>query len=88
MGWRIEYLQSARKDVQKLDSQTRHRLRNYLEQRVAKLDDPRQLGKALQGRHAGLWRYRVGDYRLVCQLRDEALVVLVVRVGHRREVYR
>lgn len=52
------------------------------------MEDPRQLGKPLQGRLSELWCYRVGDYRLVCELRDEALVVLVVRIGHRREVYR
>ena len=54
---------------------------------MAKLDDPRQLGKPLKGQHSELWRYRVGDYRVVCDLRDEVLVVLVVRIGHRKEVY-
>jgi mRNA interferase RelE/StbE len=74
--------------VRKIDPAARQRIREYLEQRVANLSDPRQLGKPLKGELASLWRYRVGDYRLIYELRDEVLVVLVVRIGHRREVYR
>jgi mRNA interferase RelE/StbE len=74
--------------VRKIDPAARQRIREYLEQRVANLSDPRQLGNPLKGELASLWRYRVGDYRLICELRDEVLVVLVVRIGHRREVYR
>jgi mRNA interferase RelE/StbE len=59
-----------------------------MEQRVAGLDDPRQLGEPLKGQWASLWRYRVGDYRVVCELRDQELVILVVRLGHRKDVYR
>lgn len=88
MTWVIEYLQSARKTVEKIDPQTRRRIRDYLEYRVAELDDPRKLGKSLKGRLSELWRYRIGDYRVVCELRDKDLVVLVVRIGHRKEVYR
>ena len=87
MTWRIEYARSTQKDVQKLDRKARQRIRQYLEERVAQLDDPRHLGKPLKGRLSELWRYRVGDYRVICELRDEALVVLVVRIGHRKEVY-
>lgn len=87
MVWKIEYTRSAQKDARKIDRQARQRIRKYLEGRVAELGDPRHLGKALQGRLAELWCYRVGDYRIVCELRDEALVVLVLRIGHRREVY-
>ena len=78
MAWRIEYLQSARKSVQKIDPQDRQRIRDYLEQRVATLEDPRQVGRSLKGRLSELWRYRVGEYRILCELRDEACVVLVV----------
>lgn len=87
MAWRIEYLKSARKDVERLDRQVRHRIRDYLEQRVAALDDPRELGKPLKGQLATLWRYRVGSHRVICELRDHEVVVLVVRVGHRKDVY-
>lgn len=88
MAWRIEYARSAQKAVKKLDPPTQQRIRDYLERRVASLSDPRELGDPLKGQLAGLWRYRVGDYRVVCQLNDDALVVLVLRIGHRRHVYR
>jgi mRNA interferase RelE/StbE len=78
----------VQRQVRKIDPAARQRIREYLEQRVANLGDPRQIGKPLKGELASLWRYRVGDYRLICELRDEALVVLVIRIGHRREVYR
>ena len=87
MTWRIEYARSAQQAAKNLDHRARQRIRQYLEERVAKLDDPRQLGTPLKGQHSELWRYRVGDYRVVCDLRDEVLVVLVVRIGHRKEVY-
>ena len=88
MTWTIEYARSVRKDVRKLDHQARERIRHYLEERIASLDDPRQLGDPLRGTMAGLWRYRVGDYRVIAEIQDDRLVVLVVRVGHRKAVYR
>ncbi|WP_163578161.1 type II toxin-antitoxin system RelE family toxin [Halomonas faecis] len=87
MTWSIEYLASARKSFRKLDPQQRRRIRAYLEERVLSLPDPRQLGKPLKGELAQLWRYRVGDYRIICQLNDDRLVVLVVRAAHRKNVY-
>ena len=63
------------------------RILKFLYERVEKLDDPRTIGGRLQGTLSGLWRYRVGDYRLICSLEDDRLVVLVLRIGHRREVY-
>ena len=59
-----------------------------MDHRVAVADDPRQLGAAMVGDRAGQWRYRIGDYRVICQLIDDRLVILVIDVGHRREVYR
>ena len=89
MAWTIEYDLGARKHIQKLDSQTRRRLRNFLEVRIAGLENPRQSGQALQGTQLGqFWRCRVGDYRIICDLQDQRLVVLVIEIGHRREVYR
>jgi mRNA interferase RelE/StbE len=88
VAWTIEYAESVQKTVRKLDAQGRQRIRVFLEERVAKLDDPRSTGKALSGSLAGLWRYRVGDYRIIARIEDDRLVVLVVGIGHRKEVYR
>lgn len=66
MTWTIEYAVSVQKPVSKLDPQTRKRIRSYLEEKIGKLDDPRNQGKALTGSLSGLWRYRVGDYRIIC----------------------
>jgi mRNA interferase RelE/StbE len=75
--------------MRKIDPQTRQRIRAFLQERVAALDNPRQTGAALQGSELGnYWRYRVGDYRIICDIQDHKLVVLVVEIGHRREIYR
>lgn len=87
MAWRIDFTKAADKALRKLDRQTAGRVLDELEE-IAKLDDPRSRGKALTGNLAGLWRYRVGDYRVVCDIEDGVLVILVVDVAHRREVYR
>jgi mRNA interferase RelE/StbE len=87
--WTIEYRADARKSVEKLDSQTRKRIRNFLESRLATLEDTRTTGKALKGSELGsFWRYRVGDYRILCDIQDQRLVVLVIEIGHRREICR
>jgi mRNA interferase RelE/StbE len=88
VAWTIEYAESVRESVEKLDQQTCRRIRSYLESRVVLLDDPRSQGKALTGPLGGLWRYRVGDYRIVCEIQDGRLVVFVVTIDHRSEVYR
>ncbi|MDB5526171.1 MAG: hypothetical protein JWM58_3934 [Rhizobium sp.] len=87
MAWTIEYDFAARKNVEKLDRQTRHRLRTFIHERLATLDDPRSIGKALKGSKLGsFWRHRVGDYRIICDLQDNLLVILVIEIGHRRDV--
>ena len=88
MTWRIEYAQSVQKTVSKLDSKSRSRIKDFLEGRLAALDDPRQIGDGLTGPLQGAWRYRVGDYRIICRIHDDRLVVLVIKIGHRSEVYR
>lgn len=89
MAWTIEYARSARKFVEKLDRETRKRIRSFLEERLVTLHDPRQVGDALQGALLGnYWRYRVGDYRIIWDLQDSRLVVLVIEIGNRRDVYR
>jgi mRNA interferase RelE/StbE len=89
VAWTIEYAQSPRKPMEKLDPMVRRRIREFLSVRIALLDDPRQLGEALQGtRYAGLWRYRVGEYRILVDIRDAVVTVIVVGGGHLGEVYR
>ena len=89
MAWTIEYARSARKFIQKLDPQSRTRINSFLQERLLSLHDPRQVGDSLQGTRLGsYWRYRVGDYRIICELQDHRLVVLIVDIGHRRDVYR
>jgi mRNA interferase RelE/StbE len=89
VAWTIKFDFLARKHVQKLDPQIRNRIRAFLYERVALLDDPRQLGDALQGSVLGkFWRYRAGDYRIICDIQDQRLVVAVIDVGHQRDVYR
>jgi len=89
MGWKVELSPGADRDLDKLDPQHARRILRFLFQRVARLDDPRSIGEPLQGQRLGeFWRYRVGDYRLVCAIQDDCLLVLVVKIGHRRDVYR
>ncbi len=87
MAWKVELSSGAERQLRKLDPGTARRLGTYLRTLVAETSDPRERGKALTGPMKGLWRYRVGDYRLVCELIDQRLVVLVVRLGHRSCVY-
>ena len=88
MAWQIEYADTARAQLRKLDKQIARRIIDFMDERVAPLDDPRSVGKALTGPLGDFWRYRVGDYRVICDMQDGALRVLVVRVGNRREIYR
>lgn len=88
MTWAIEFLPEAAKELKKLDRAVAARIVETLERRIAVLDDPRAIGSALVGDHAGYWRWRIGDYRVVARIEDERITILVVRVAHRREVYR
>lgn len=87
MAWRIDFTRNADKAMRKLDKGVAARVFDELDE-IAKLEDPRSRGKALTGNLAGVWRYRVGDYRILCDINDGRLVILVVDVAHRREVYR
>ena len=88
MAWTIEYAETAKKQLRKLDKLTARRIVDFMDERVAPSDDPRELGKALKGSLGYLWRYRVGDYRVLCDIQDGVLTVLVLQIGNRREVYR
>ena len=88
MVWRIEYAESVQKDVRKFDAQERKRIRDFIEVKVANLEDPRSLGKPLSGGLSGLWRYRVVNYRVIANIEDRDVRILVVKIAHRKEVYR
>ena len=89
MAWRIEFDPAAVKELRKLDRPVQQRLLGFLRLRVAPLEDPRTIGEALAGQRLGaFWKYRVGDWRLICDIQDERIVVRVLRLGHRREAYR
>lgn len=87
MAWKIEYMDGARRQLHKLNPQTARQILDYMDHRVAPLADPRLLGKALTGNLKGLWRYRVGDFRILCSVEDKRITVVVVEVGHRRDIY-
>ena len=86
--WTIEITRSTEKQIKKLDHQAQASIVRFLRERVQSAENPRKWGKPLQGDKGGLWRYRVGDYRLICDIRDEKVTVLVLRVGNRKDVYR
>jgi mRNA interferase RelE/StbE len=88
LGWRIEYLSAARRQLKRLDPQISRRILGFMRELVESEKDPRAIGKALTGELAGLWRYRLGDYRIVCEIEDKKLLVTVIKAGHRGEVYR
>ena len=89
MAWKVELDPAAVRELSKLDQQTARRILAFLHGRVATLDDPRSIGEALKGSKLGeFWKYRAGDYRVIARIEDDALRVLVVRVGSRNKVYR
>jgi len=85
--WRVEFDRDAARDLRKLGVQAERLILRYLRERIATEEDPRRFGHALTRELKGLWRYRVGDYRIVASIEDDRFVVLVVTVGRRREVY-
>jgi mRNA interferase RelE/StbE len=88
LAWTIEYTETSRKQLKKLDKQIAKRILDYMDARVSGSKNPRSSGKVLVGSLGGLWRYRVGDYRIICDIQDNALRVLVVKIGNRGDVYR
>jgi mRNA interferase RelE/StbE len=89
MAWQIKWSKNAQKSFDKLDKNTQKIIRNYLVENIILSEtNPRTVGKALTGTLKGLWRYRIGDYRVVCQIIDKEVTVLVVHLGHRKNVYK
>lgn len=86
--WTIRLDAKAEKELDRLSGLDRQRILRFLHRRLASLENPRSIGEALAGSLSGLWRYRVGDYRIIARIEDRVLTIYVVRVGNRREVYR
>lgn len=86
-GYEVKYSSRAVKDLQKLDRYTRQMIYAWIGKNLVGCSNPRQHGKALTANRSGQWRYRIGDYRLICQIDDNQLVILALTVGHRREIY-
>jgi len=89
LAWTIQYAESAVRQLKKLDRSVAIKIVDYLDERVAFLEDPRSVGKKLSGPKLGnYWRYRIGDVRVICDVQDMQLIVLVLELDHRKEVYR
>ena len=88
MAWTLRISETARRQFKKLDRSTAQTLLRYLNRLLLEVENPRQRGKGLTANRTGLWRYRVGDYRVICDIQDDQLLVLVLQVAHRRDVYR
>ena len=88
MAWKIEFLPTAAKELNAIGMTQASRIVKFLSTRLSKLDDPRSIGEALKGRLGHLWKYRIADYRIIADIQDKVLLILVVRIGHRREVYK
>jgi mRNA interferase RelE/StbE len=87
VGWKIKYTEIAAKQMKKLDKAVSKKIDKYLNERIATLSDPSALGKPLGHDKSGLWRYRLENYRIICEIQEDQVVVLVLRIGHRKEVY-
>ena len=88
MAWKIEISETAQKQLKKIDKKWQCTILDYLENEIALLEEPRQRGKALIGDKKGLWRYRISDFRVICQILDSELVILALAIAHRKEVYK
>ncbi len=87
MAWQIKFAATAKKQLKKLDHQTQRNILQYLKNRIKTEKDPRRYGGPLRDSLAGLWKYRIGDYRVICEIQEKEIVVLELQVGHRRRVY-
>lgn len=88
MDWIIDISATAAKQLKKLDKVAQKRIISFLRSKIECRHNPRRQGKALKGDKGELWRYRVGDYRIICRIEDETITVLVLEIAHRKEVYR
>lgn len=87
MKYRVEYTKQAVKQLKKLDKPTASLIIGWIEKNLVDCENPRQYGKGLVANHRGEWRYRIGNYRLIADIQDEKITILILNVGHRREIY-
>lgn len=87
MSWHVEFTQAALRELKKLDRHTAALIMGWVRKNLEGCTDPRSHGKALTANLSGAWRYRVGDYRLIADLQDDRVIILVLTVGHRRDIY-
>ena len=88
MAWKIELTKEVAKKIRKLDKPVAKRLTQFLHERVSTLNNPRDIGEALTGSKLGeFWKYRVGDYRIICKIEDKEITILVLQIGHRKSIY-
>lgn len=85
--WQIKIDEALEKPLKKIDAETRKRIFNFLKSRVATAENPRTLAEPMKGNFAGLCRFRVGDYRIICRIEDDIVTVLILKIGHRRKIY-
>jgi mRNA interferase RelE/StbE len=88
LAWTLRFTETAQKQLGKLDKKIADQITRVLQERVANSGNPREFGKALTGELKGYWRYRIGDYRVICELKDRELIILALVIGHRRDIYR
>ncbi|MCT4634307.1 MAG: type II toxin-antitoxin system RelE/ParE family toxin [Firmicutes bacterium] len=88
MKYQVEFSQHALKQLKKLDKYTASIIISYVKKKLLNTDNPRQFGKALQGNHSDKWRYRVGNYRLLAKIEDEKILIIIVEIGHRKDIYK
>ncbi|CRH93865.1 addiction module toxin%2C RelE/StbE family [Chlamydia trachomatis] len=88
MNWHLETSKAFDKEFKKLDHYTQRIIKGWITKNLMEVDNPRNYGKALTGNLAGLWRYRIGDYRLITEIKDDKFTILAISIGHRREIYR
>ena len=89
MAWHVEFTPHAARELERIDRHDRRRILGFLKDRVLGNTNPRAIGEALRGRELGqFWKYRVGNFRIICDIQDHRIVVVVVRIGNRREIYR
>jgi len=87
MSWNIIFTEIAFKCLKKLDRSISKEVKNYIKHRIANLDDPRSTGSGLTHDKSGLWRHRFRDYRIICEIRDKEIQIIVIKIGHRKDIY-
>ena len=87
MDWTIKFKESALKELEKIDKSDQFKIRNYLRERLLTAKNPRDFGKPLQNTKAGLWRYRIEKYRIISQIKDHEMCILIIKIGKRDKVY-